>query len=465
MRAPPAGFRCSVARPHGPTASRQCRGLQQGASRAGARAALRGSIRSDAANCRADGTRSPPGSRGVPDRGVARRARRASAGRNVRHPGRVPWIVARRRRRGRAHLGGVRAIDAEGLVPVLAHPERCPAVAADPASAVRFAERGWPLCLNGPSVLGDHGQTAERIAWWLLGEGTVSLVASDAHGAGRLGSRRHPRDDREDSAPTWPTRCSTAAPCDSTTTHIWLEAPPRARGVARRGWSRTPMPSRVCSPAEGRRLVAWRRSAKASGTGLQRIPGSRSWSTHTSCPRRACSSTRSRLMTAGVVRGARAADRRPPHEPPPLPLERVLRQPLRRDGSLRAAGPPRPRRRGVEPIEFGDEVCQGVVAHEMGAICPDGPRSTARPPCARARGRGGSLGAGWAAHLRARPPDGRSRADESGLRTSYRRLAELDFDHLLLAHGAPFVGAGRRRSPPSRRDAAERDCSCRSWMR
>lgn len=45
---------------------------------------------------------------------------------------------------------------------------------------------GWPLCLNGPSVLGDHGQTAERIAWWLLGEGTVSPDASDAHGAGRL---------------------------------------------------------------------------------------------------------------------------------------------------------------------------------------------------------------------------------------------------------------------------------------
>jgi len=90
-------------------------------------------------------------------------------------------------------------IDAEGLVPVLAHPERCPAVAADPASAVRFAARGWPLCLNGPSVLGDHGQMAERIAWWLLGEGTVSLVASDAHGAGRLPvldepARRSPND-------------------------------------------------------------------------------------------------------------------------------------------------------------------------------------------------------------------------------------------------------------------------------
>jgi hypothetical protein len=30
-----------------------------------------------------------------------------------------------------------------------------------------------------------------------------------------------------------------------------------------------------------------------------------------------------------------------------------------------------------------------------------------------------------------------------GLREAYRRLAELDFDHLLLAHGEPFVGNGR----------------------
>jgi hypothetical protein len=30
-----------------------------------------------------------------------------------------------------------------------------------------------------------------------------------------------------------------------------------------------------------------------------------------------------------------------------------------------------------------------------------------------------------------------------GLREAYRRLTELDFDHLLLAHGEPFVGNGR----------------------
>ena len=30
-----------------------------------------------------------------------------------------------------------------------------------------------------------------------------------------------------------------------------------------------------------------------------------------------------------------------------------------------------------------------------------------------------------------------------GLREAYRPLAELDFHHLLLAHGEPFVGNGR----------------------
>jgi hypothetical protein len=35
-------------------------------------------------------------------------------------------------------------------------------------------------------------------------------------------------------------------------------------------------------------------------------------------------------------------------------------------------------------------------------------------------------------------------ATKEGLRAAYRRLAdELEFDHLLLAHGDPFVGDGR----------------------
>jgi protein-tyrosine phosphatase len=77
------------------------------------------------------------------------------------------------------------AIEAAGLVPVLAHPERCRAVAADPSSVRPFVERGALLCLNGPSLVGGHGETAERTAWALLEDGVISLVASDAHSRSR----------------------------------------------------------------------------------------------------------------------------------------------------------------------------------------------------------------------------------------------------------------------------------------
>ncbi len=76
-------------------------------------------------------------------------------------------------------------VEAAGLVPVLAHPERCRAVADDPRVVAPLAERGWLLCLNAPSVTGGHGSTAERTAWALLEAGLVSLVASDAHSRSR----------------------------------------------------------------------------------------------------------------------------------------------------------------------------------------------------------------------------------------------------------------------------------------
>ena len=50
-------------------------------------------------------------------------------------------------------------VEAAGLVPVLAHPERCRAVADDPESVRPLAERGWILCLNAPSLVGGHGAT------------------------------------------------------------------------------------------------------------------------------------------------------------------------------------------------------------------------------------------------------------------------------------------------------------------
>lgn len=68
-----------------------------------------------------------------------------------------------------------------GLLPVLAHPERCAEVAASPARVRAFRERGWLLALNAMSLDGRHGPTSRETAWALLDAGDADLVASDAH--------------------------------------------------------------------------------------------------------------------------------------------------------------------------------------------------------------------------------------------------------------------------------------------
>lgn len=76
-------------------------------------------------------------------------------------------------------------LEAAGLVPILAHPERCAPITAHPERALPFADRGWLLCPNGGSFLGEHGPGAEKAAWNLVERGAVAIVASDAHRSAR----------------------------------------------------------------------------------------------------------------------------------------------------------------------------------------------------------------------------------------------------------------------------------------
>jgi protein-tyrosine phosphatase len=76
-------------------------------------------------------------------------------------------------------------IQASGLVPVIAHPERSEAVVDDPGLAAGLRERGWLLQMNATSVLGYHGAAIELTAWHLLGEGLVDLFGSDGHRTAR----------------------------------------------------------------------------------------------------------------------------------------------------------------------------------------------------------------------------------------------------------------------------------------
>lgn len=74
---------------------------------------------------------------------------------------------------------------AEGLRPVIAHPERRAAhPEPDPGFAERLAEAGALLQVDACSLLGADGAAIEADAWRILGDGLASLVASDAHTPG-----------------------------------------------------------------------------------------------------------------------------------------------------------------------------------------------------------------------------------------------------------------------------------------
>jgi len=79
----------------------------------------------------------------------------------------------------------VERVAGASLVPVVAHPERSLGLPADFAVARTLVELGSLLCPNGDSFLGVNGPQAEQLAWRLVDEGLVALVASDGHRASR----------------------------------------------------------------------------------------------------------------------------------------------------------------------------------------------------------------------------------------------------------------------------------------
>jgi protein-tyrosine phosphatase len=76
-------------------------------------------------------------------------------------------------------------IEARGLTPIVAHPERTDAVLGNPALADQLAERRWLLQVNATSLQGRHGAEIEQQAWRLIDDRLAALVASDGHRAAR----------------------------------------------------------------------------------------------------------------------------------------------------------------------------------------------------------------------------------------------------------------------------------------
>jgi glyoxylase-like metal-dependent hydrolase (beta-lactamase superfamily II) len=106
--------------------------------------------------------------------------------------------------------------------------------------------------------------------------------------------------------------------------------------------------------------------------------------------------------------------------------------------------------RAVAGFEVGDELPGGVRAVEVGAICPDdtalhlpADRALVMADAVVSGGPHGSDGLlGFVPDSLMDDPAGTKR----GLLAACERLlAELDFEHLLLAHGGPVIGDGRER--------------------
>lgn len=94
---------------------------------------------------------------------------------------------------------------------------------------------------------------------------------------------------------------------------------------------------------------------------------------------------------------------------------------------------------------WGDELPGGIVACEVDALSPD--ETALHIPAHRALAIGdgvvrwrGVEGLTFVPEFLMDDPEG----TRAGLRAAYRRLLdELEFDHLLLAHGAPVVGTAK----------------------
>ena len=81
------------------------------------------------------------------------------------------------------------SVTSQGLIPVLAHPERNEPLQDNPRLAADWLRAGAVLQLDGDSLLGVWGRGAERLAIKLLERGLSQAMSSDAHSV----KRRPPR--------------------------------------------------------------------------------------------------------------------------------------------------------------------------------------------------------------------------------------------------------------------------------
>jgi len=78
-------------------------------------------------------------------------------------------------------LDEIFSLESQGIIPILAHPERYKIIMDNPNAALQFKERGVLFQANLGSFVGIYGKKIQEMACLLLKHHCIELIASDVH--------------------------------------------------------------------------------------------------------------------------------------------------------------------------------------------------------------------------------------------------------------------------------------------
>ena len=73
-------------------------------------------------------------------------------------------------------------LNAAGMIGILSHPERNAGIQAEPRLVGPLVDRGCLMQVTAGSLLGAFGPQVQKLSDWLVTEGLVHFVSTDAHG-------------------------------------------------------------------------------------------------------------------------------------------------------------------------------------------------------------------------------------------------------------------------------------------
>ncbi|MEZ6058445.1 MAG: CpsB/CapC family capsule biosynthesis tyrosine phosphatase [Planctomycetaceae bacterium] len=81
----------------------------------------------------------------------------------------------------------IQQLQSAGMIGILSHPERNAGIMANPRVTIPLVEQGCLMQVTAGSLTGRFGNPSREVSEWMLKEGLVHFLATDAHG---LKSRR-----------------------------------------------------------------------------------------------------------------------------------------------------------------------------------------------------------------------------------------------------------------------------------